>query len=265
MRFKIRASACSHITGGSVGLTDTQQTELDKLKSKRKDKGFNSLTHKQLETFINISYKRDCPELPQGAKTYCKDWLKGQVLERQRMIHSKHTAKGHLTEDGSIDFVAQQLGYGMLFKNEDYFENDFMKGTPDVILKDHIIDVKNSWDTHTFPFFEAEIPNMDYYWQGQVYMELTNRRKYKLIYILSDAPEHLIEREFYSYCRLYDLEPEEDIYNEFVDRLTYSDIPDKYKIKVFEFGYNEQHVKEIYKRVEMCRDYIIELYKMVPK
>ena len=38
--------------------------------------------------------------------------------------------------------------------------------------------------------------------------------------------------------------------------MTYPDIDDKHKIKVFDIEYNEEAIKEIEKRVKMCRTYI---------
>lgn len=258
MRFKIRASAGGHIMGGDIGLSDSQQIEYDKLSTKEK-----RLTEKQAVTLKSLELKKGNPELPKGAKTYCKDWLKGQLYNRRKEIHSKYLNKGHDVEDESIEYIAQQLGYGMLFKNSKQFSNDFMQGEPDVLMSDTIIDAKNSWDFTTFPLFETEIPNMDYYWQGQIYMELTGKRKYRIVYTLIDTPEYLIEREFSSYCWANNIEQDQDIYDEFVARMTYPDIPDHLKIKCFDFEYNEQDVKDIYTRVEMCRDYIVELSKNI--
>ena len=77
--------------------------------------------------------------------------------------------KGLIVEDNSIDLIAEVLGYGMLFKNEQYFEDDHLTGTPDIIIpkKDTVIDAKSSWDIFTFPLFDTSVPNMDYWWQGQ--------------------------------------------------------------------------------------------------
>ena len=167
-------------------------------------------------------------------------------------------------EDNSLDFIAEQLGYGMLLKNEDYFSNDFMTGTPDVILNDHIIDVKNSWDNFTFPLFETEISNKDYFYQAQGYMKLTGLDSFKLIYVLSDTPINLIEAEARKYCYSngYELN-DEDVLNDFIKRMTYKDIDAKYKIKVFEIKRCEDTIKAIEERVIECREYINELKEKI--
>lgn len=198
--------------------------------------------------------------LGKTGETYCKDWLKGQLFNRKRDISNKYTQKGNEVEDNSIDFVCEMLNLGFIAKNEQYFENDFMQGTPDIILKDEIIDVKNSWDIHTFPLFEDELPNSDYYYQAQVYMELCNKESYKVVYVLSDTPYHLIEREALYFCRNNGYEGiDDDILNDYMFKMTYADIPNNLKIKVFEIKKDNEVIEKIKQRVIECREIIENL------
>lgn len=184
-------------------------------------------------------------------------WLKeqDQLYGMQKEFSNKYTKKGNEVEQESIDYIADQLNYGMLFKNEQSFEDDFLTGTPDVVLKDTIIDAKNSWDPFTFPLFETKI-NPDYFYQGQGYMGLTGRESYKLIYCLIDTPEYLIIRSAQSYCYEHNLDLDDEILDKFIKRMTYKHIPDCLKIKVYEFKKDETIIKSIQKRVELCREYI---------
>lgn len=197
--------------------------------------------------------------LGKTGETYVQKWMKEQIYDRRQTFSSKYTQKGNEVEDNSIDFVAEHLGLGMLIKNEDHFENDFMTGTPDLILNDCVIDVKNSWDCFTFPLFDTEIPNNDYFYQGQVYMALTGKTKYKLIYTLLDTPKHLIEKEAYYFANNNGVEFDEELFNEFESKMTYSNIPAEYKIKVFDFEYCQKTVDKIKDRVNECRQIILEL------
>jgi hypothetical protein len=203
--------------------------------------------------------------LSQTTKTYCSNWLKGQIFNREKHFDSKYTQKGNEVEDNSLDFVAKRLGFGMILKNDKYFESDFMHGTPDAIIPVYVIDVKNSWDWSTFPLLEKEIPNQDYWWQLQGYMHLTGRKKAKLIYTLLDTPEHLIESEAKVYCFKNGYVLDNEIYEMFHNRMTYSDISDELKIKIFEIDYNENAIIEIENRVLLCRDYIAELLTTHPE
>jgi len=199
--------------------------------------------------------------LGKTGESYCENWLKEQLYKRKIEFSNKYTEKGLIMEDNSIDYVADQLGYGFLAKNEKYFENDFFTGTPDIILKDHVIDVKNSWDFSTFPLFDNEVPNSDYYFQAQVYMELVGVDSYKLIYVLSDTPLNIIEREARSYCYRTGLDFDDEILNEFVKKMTYSEIPNELKIKVFEIKRNQLDIDKLMIRVIECRNYIETLPK----
>ena len=202
--------------------------------------------------------------LSKTAESYVKDWLKEQpeYFNRRREFSNKYTYKGNKVEDNSIEFAGEMLGYPFLFKNEEFFSNDWVHGTPDVILEDTILDVKNSWDYHTFPFFENEIPSKDYYYQGQGYMWLTGRNHYKLVYTLLDAPEEQIysEARRHIFSNHLDLEMDMDtIYEAKKEELTYGDIPAEKRIKVFEFDRDDAIIAQIQERVEAARRYVEEL------
>jgi hypothetical protein len=81
--------------------------------------------------------------------------------------------KGNECEDMCLSFVMEQVDKGFLFKNEEHFTNDWLTGTPDVVTDQVLIDVKNSFTGSTFPWFETECPNKEYFYQLQGYMFLT--------------------------------------------------------------------------------------------
>jgi hypothetical protein len=180
-------------------------------------------------------------ELSKTAKTYCQTWLKEQIYGKHPSINSKYIRKGVEVEEESIEFAAEQLGWGMVFKNEEYFENDFMQGTPDLILPDMIVDMKNSWDCFTFPLFDT-IPDKGYWWQLQGYMILTGRKKAKLVYTLMDTPDDIID----------DYITDEQTIHDF----RFSDVPPQYRIKSFNIELDPNAEAQIIQRVKECRTYI---------
>jgi hypothetical protein len=195
-------------------------------------------------------------------QTFIEQWIKEQVYKRQKDFSSKYTEKGIQMENESIEFLSQHLDIGLIFKNEKYFENDYLTGTPDIILNDTIIDVKNSWDCFTFPLLDAEIPNMDYWWQLQGYMALTGKQNAKLVYTLMDSPQRLIDDEIRRQgwkMGFIDIpfEFEQEIYR----MMTYADIPNKLKIKVYDIARDEKAIEKIYEQVVKCRDYINQTIK----
>ena len=190
-------------------------------------------------------------------ETYCKNWVKGKLFNRQVEIKSKYLEKGNIMQDNSLDEVAKRLGLGILLKNEKHYSNKWMIGTPDAIVGDCVIDVKNSWSWETFPLVENEVPNTDYYWQLQTYMALTKKKRSKLIYTLLDTPAHLIQNEAYWYSKKNGYgELSDEMLEEFTKKMTYKDVPEEYKYKSFDIERNDTDIKLIKERVIECREYI---------
>ncbi len=200
---------------------------------------------------------RSGKNMGETAKTYCEIWLKEQLYGRRKEFTNKYAEKGNIVEDNSLDFIADKLGLGLLIKNQQVYENEFMIGTPDVVLKDYLIDVKNSWDCFTLPIFDETVTNRDYIYQAQCYMNLTGVKRFKLIYVLSDTPMHLIEKEAYWYAKNngYD-ELDQEMFDQFIAKMTFLDVPDSLKMKVFHIDYDPQMVEAIQNRVIQCREYI---------
>lgn len=257
-QFKARCSAIGTIMSGRIGLTEIQEKKLEELKFKIK------LTNNQNDELTKLIIKQQNPELPEGVKTYCKDWLKGQLFNRHSRTDNVYVQKGLINEDEAIDFAAKKLGYGFLLKNLESFENDFIMGSPDVLPgnTDTVIEIKNSWSWETFPYMEEEIQTANYYYQIQGYLWLTNRKNGLLVYCLTNTPDHLIERTARSFCINNGYEQMDiDVYNSFHDELNYSDLPDDLKIKTFIVERDDKVISEISVRVAMCRKYIEELKK----
>lgn len=171
--------------------------------------------------------------LSQTSITYIHEWLKSLIYGVKKDITSKFLEKGIEKEDEAIDKAIEWLDLPFTLKNEKQFEDDFFTGTPDLIIGDTVFDIKNSWDCFTFPLFENECPNKDYYAQLQVYMHLTGLKKAALIYVLLDTPE---------------------TYN--TAEIRYDNIDKKYRIKRFDFEYDKEFIDNLIQRVKFAREYI---------
>lgn len=193
---------------------------------------------------------------------YIEHWVKEKLFDRKKSFSNKFVEKGTdtETEQSLIDFVAEKLGYGMLVKNKEHFENEWFTGTPDVITSDKIIDVKCSWDPFTFPLYATEIPNIGYVYQAQAYMELVNRDQYELIYGLVDTPDRLIRNQALYLSKIAGYEEMNDeIYQECLSDMTYGDIPDIYRIKKFDIERDESLLADMHDRVLDARSYVKKL------
>lgn len=197
--------------------------------------------------------------ISEGAKTYCKDWLKAKIYGDELDFNNKYTRKGNAMEDDAIDLVAETLDLGMLMKNEISYDecHEHIKGTPDIVLPDMVIDVKCSWSSKTFPAFETENTNKAYYYQAMCYMAITGRKKFKLAYCLLDAPFEEIESEAkkYSYTMGWG-ELTKETFEYVKSKMTYPNVPKEKRIKIFDIPYDQKVVDDICRKVDNCRTYI---------
>ena len=177
--------------------------------------------------------------LSKTTKSYLQEWTKEQIYGVRKSIKSKYLDKGNQVEDAAIDYASAEKGWLFAEKNEEYFEDEFFCGTPDVILDDKIIDIKSSWDCFSFPLFFNGIPNKDYYYQLQTYMYLTGKTKAQLVYVLMNTPDELT----------------------FEESFDYTEINSKYRIKIFDIDYDEDVIVELKNKVIESREYIKTLCK----
>lgn len=196
---------------------------------------------------------QDAGELSETAKSYCQEWLKSKLYDRKKDFTSKHTDKGNKTELDAIDYAADELQWGFIWKNKERKSNDFMEGECDVVLPDSIKDLKSAWDCFTFPLFETEIPETDYLYQINGYMELWGKNKGSVVYCLMDMPDEYIAKEVR--FRLGE-EYTKEQYDAFVSKFKYSHLPAKLRLKVFDFEKDEALISRIEQRVLQCRKYI---------
>lgn len=192
-----------------------------------------------------------------GTKTYVQEWLISELTGKEKRIDSKYLRSGVERESASLIRASKYFGVE-LKKNTIQLENDFFTGEFDAKTDDRVIDVKSSWDAFTFPFFESE-PDKGYYRQLQIYMDLTGLKKAALVYCLENGTEEMIESLSW---RLAKEEGEEEPTIEHWDKaeaeLNYDHLPDKMRIKVFNFERDEELIENMRQAVLDCRKYIKE-------
>ena len=198
-------------------------------------------------------------------KVYIKD-----KYGREKDIHSRYMIKGLEVEEDSLTLYSR-FTKQYFTKNEETFKNEWIKGTPDIIVNpskeaetDHlqtIIDIKSSWDI--FTFFDTTISELKdgYYWQLQGYMALTGASKARLVYCLCDTPDSILNDEkrrlMWRMNVLSDNDPFFIDACEKLDKLhTYSDVDIEERVHVIEFDRNDEDIERLYKRIEDCRKYM---------
>lgn len=213
----------------------------------------------QIMTEPKTKADKDAGKLSKTCLDLVHEWIKEQpeFYNRRVEFRSKYCDKGNIMESASIDFASSYYGWGMVSKNVEYKENDYLTGTGDLILKDSVEDIKNSWSQKTFPLFANEIPVDGYGWQLQGYCELYDKDKSGLIYTLMDAPESIIEKEaFFKARELGFDETPLDLYEEIERHMTYSNLPDELRIKRFGLDRDKELMLLVQSKVQKIRDYI---------
>lgn len=198
--------------------------------------------------------------LSETAKTYIQDLFKEKELGIAREFWSRYTDKGIQMEDEAIDFAGQVLGWDFVVKNEQGYENDYITGTPDVITKYLLADIKCSWDGNTFPLFDTELKNKDYYWQLQGYMWLTGLEQAELVYCLMDTPHQIVEDEVRrAHWKAGLIDEDLDLREAVQSQHTFDHLPNNLRVKRFIIRKDEEAIEKIKEKVELAREYYEQL------
>jgi|688.fasta_scaffold630090_2 hypothetical protein len=180
--------------------------------------------------------------LSETTKSYLLELWIEQNYGRKKVIDSKYMNKGIAVEEQSITLYS--LHTGEFYKKNNYrHQNDYITGEPDIITDECIIDIKSSWDIFTFMASKhSKAINKDYYWQLQAYMDLFGKKSAKLVYVLSNTPDEIIERE----TRFRTCDPKE---------FNFDDIPTAQRICEISVDYNEDDIKRMYNRINEANEY----------
>jgi hypothetical protein len=200
---------------------------------------------------------KDAGLLGETAKTLVKDlWLKNTFGYRERIM-TDEMYKGLICEQDSMALVQSVLGGEFRKRYNQRIENDYIIGTPDIVLEheDCIEDVKTSYNLRTF--MNAEL-TPTYYTQGQCYMWLNGKLNYRLIYCLVPTPSEIILNEQKKLYYKFDCNEENKDYQEMCEQLEHNNslilkLPIEQRVKVFNFDYNEEHIEKLKVQIDKAR------------
>lgn len=183
--------------------------------------------------------------------TYLREQFIAEKYGREKDIVTNAIQKGLMNEEIGITMLSVHLGE-MITKNQKHYRNEYTTGTPDTEeINGVVYDIKCSSDIFTFA--KAEVTK-DYLYQLQVYMSLMGLKKSCLCYVLTDTPEEIIQRELKSI--LWKVQ-EDDVDGKMEENLrkllTYSDIPDKDRIKLFPIDYDPEMIDKLHAKIELAR------------
>lgn len=285
--YKFRCHALGKLTTGmKPNLTDKQEELLTGLQEKQES---GKITEKQMITLGQLLDKKHAkPELSKTVQNYLKELHREELFGRTNDITSKYLDKGIQAEEKSLSLLCSVTGQWFQ-KNKERFNNDFISGEPDN-TQAIIRDIKSSWNFRTFPMYEAEIPNSDYYWQLQGYMDLTGIDHAELIYCLVDTPFKIIEDDLRRMDWKYDImnmngeirEEAKGLVVETVSNHIFSEkgliqfchesptvkkewfkdftpIPDVMRVKVFKVEKSREDLDALYNQIKLCRDFMNQI------
>lgn len=252
---------CSQI-GKLIGdykssITEKQLEKLNEYYKKEK------LTEIQKEEMERLIAKRDAPkELPDVCTTYLKELYFKVTKGWEQEISSKYMEKGNMCEQDGITLLQNSLFKNLNFpilKNKKRFENDYIKGYPDVIIGDIIVDVKNCWDWLTLE--NSDLSNL-YEWQLRGYMDLCKSDTGILFYCLVNLPDYMVFREcekhFYNSNKYLTKEDSDFIAKtkKIQEMFRFDKFPKEQRFKAFTVECDAKKVDFLYKRIDECRAWL---------
>lgn len=206
---------------------------------------------------------------------------------RTHTVKNKYMTKGLENEQDAIEMVCRVFGKDYV-KNAQKQRNDYLIGECDINSEDGIHDIKNCWDLYTFDD-ASNSDATDYEWQCRAYMELFNKDVSSVIYCLTDASDSLVMTELEKAGYKYNGDLPDSVaiditinmiftkqrFNEFLEFApidlsnnyvkrkieTFVEIPEKNRVKKFEFKRDNELTDKLYSRVTMAREYLKTIYK----
>lgn len=212
-----------------------------------------------LLTEPKLKSDKEAGKLSETAKSLVEAmWLKNNFGYEER-VFTDDMLKGLLCEQDSMQLVQEVLKGEFRTRYNELITNDYLAGTPDIVLKkeDVVEDIKTSSNLRTF--FEAE-PTKLYTTQAQCYMALTGKKHYRLIYCLVKTPSEIMTNELKKIWYRFNCDEENEDYIKAAMQLEHNNnlidkIPKEKRIKVFEFDYDAKLIKTLYEKIEKAREY----------
>ena len=254
---KIRASQLGLIMTGITELTEKQKIVLSEYQSRYSGNG-KPLTENQLIEFGKLLEKSKNTDISQTAKSYIEKIFIENEYGFSEDIYTDPIIKGKVMEQQAIELISE-LDRKYYCKNELNYKNEYMSGTPDIIYKDRIIDIKIPDDYENF--FKSDIKSL-YYAQGQAYMDLTGLKIFELVYVLMPEPDNFLNSKLQRLS--YKLSQEE--YDKAEMQLINNNkiinsLPLSQRVKRYMFEYNPEYIESVKLQVERCRIYYDSLYQ----
>lgn len=210
-QYRFRASQSSLLATGTIGLTDNQKQELSDLidRKNKAEQGYERpLTAKMKDRVNELEAKAKNVELPKTMQTELRKIHRAEKFNRNFVFTNKYVQKGIKQEEEGVSVFQQYrnqvLNIKTLFLTNSKVKirlyNDFFTGEPDLVDTNDFknckegFDIKCPWSLESMPFEDDPLDN-SYYWQNQVYMNLTGAEVWHTVSTLVNASEEMLHKE----------------------------------------------------------------------
>lgn len=207
---------------------------------------------------------KEAGNLSATAKGHLIEVYAKELYNFQKELNNKYINKGNEVEQEGIDVLSLQLRYPME-KNEEVFSSGYFIGTPDVITKNMVFDVKSSYDWLTFL---SNIPSkLDPMYVAQVngYLDLLGYDTGYIAYVLLDTPESIRNKEKFYLLSSMDVISEESpafvkAWEEKEKNMIFSNHPIEERILLFEVKKDQELLDKAKQKVIKARQFLEEFY-----
>jgi hypothetical protein len=246
------------MSAGKSTITDKQLQQITEFQGKPK------LTDKQSAELARLIKKRDNPELSTTCKSYLIECYTSIVYKREKDVYSKYMKKGLMVEEDALTLYSV-FKKEFFKKNEEQLSNAYITGCPDIRERNHVRDIKSSWDIHTFTASKIAKIDSDYEWQLNGYEWLDNAESGTLVYCLIDTPETLIQKEvnqlMWNMGATTNQSPEFLEAKEKLEQtMRFGDIPREERVHEKFVRRDDKKINQIPDRVKECREWFDELH-----
>jgi hypothetical protein len=279
--FKINCSQIGSLMGVAKGNRKLTEAEIKKL--------FNTLGRDYGE--LSESMKNTAYEILTKEIYYEPNKPSGKILSELILIYtyemygktkisrgndSPHAAeKGNMAEPAAIEFLSRMDGI-VYEKNDELFENKWIKGVPDIIVRgkgknvEKIIEVKTSYDLPSFIMAMHRNETSDNLFEVMGYMDLLNCKNAEIVHCLVDMPGKIVSFEEKRLRDRYNwLEIDDDVIEDRIGRaiinMEYSGIPDELKIFRRSVPFNKLSMKAAKSRATVAKKWMKGIHHVFTK
>lgn len=201
-------------------------------------------------------------ELSETAKSALDEIAIREIYGREKPLVDEKLQKGKECEEEAISLLTEVEDL-FLVKNEKKFNNEFVKGYPDIV-EPYVYDTKVPFDIWNFHKAEPPVTSTgkktEYYWQLMAYLWLTGKQHAYLAYCLIDMPTMMLSARLHRDRYKFSDGEDDPEYKRHVEKVeaayNYSDIPKDKRVKTFHVERNEEDIEAMQAAIGKGWEYI---------